>query len=142
MSQKIRKKNWKNIKLKNLGFENLPILSAINLIYITKKKNSYFLNFQYLLVKKNLTFRKFRFCVWRERKFRQIFLMVQLMKSGNPKPDPETTSCREKVPVKLEIVEDSLDEEHGPLNKRSKPSSTLQQQVCLIPEKDWENKRN
>ncbi|ESR66794.1 ATP-dependent DNA helicase [Citrus sinensis] len=55
--------------------------------------------------------------------------MVQLMKSGNPKPDPETTSCREKVPVKLEIVEDSLDEEHGPLNKRSKPSSTLQQQA-------------
>ncbi|KAJ4709526.1 ATP-dependent DNA helicase [Melia azedarach] len=54
--------------------------------------------------------------------------MVQLMKSGNPKPDPETSSCRETVPVKLEIVEDSLEEEHGPLNKRSKTSSTLQQQ--------------
>lgn len=54
--------------------------------------------------------------------------MVQLMKSGNLKPEPETTSCRDKVPVKLEIVEDSIDEEHGPLNKRSKASPSLQQQ--------------
>lgn len=53
--------------------------------------------------------------------------MVQLMKSGNLKPEPETTSCRDKVPVKLEIVEDSIDEEHGPLNKRSKASPSLQQ---------------
>ncbi|KAI9192651.1 hypothetical protein LWI28_026015 [Acer negundo] len=53
------------------------------------------------------------------------------MKSGNPKPDPEATSYRDKVPlVKLEIAEDSLEEKHGPLNKRSKLSSTttLQQQ--------------
>lgn len=61
-------------------------------------------------------------------------LMVQLMKSGNPKPVHEMTSYREKVPVKLEIIEDSLEEEHGPLSKRSKPSSTLQQQVCFVPE--------
>lgn len=75
--------------------------------------------------------------------------MVQLMKSGNPKPDPETSSCRETVPVKLEIVEDSLEEEHGPLNKRSKTSSTLQQQVFFLAllslfdsQKVEESKRN
>ncbi|KAK1549441.1 hypothetical protein Q3G72_002180 [Acer saccharum] len=54
-----------------------------------------------------------------------------MTKSGNPRPDPEATSYRDKVPlVKLEIAEDSLEEEHGPLNKRSKLSSTttLQQQ--------------
>ncbi|KAL5840110.1 hypothetical protein ACOSQ4_012718 [Xanthoceras sorbifolium] len=58
--------------------------------------------------------------------------MVQLMmKSGNPRAESEATSCRDKRPlVKLEIAEDALEEEHGPLNKRSKPSSTttLQQQ--------------
>ncbi|XVF34347.1 hypothetical protein REPUB_Repub18cG0051900 [Reevesia pubescens] len=52
--------------------------------------------------------------------------MVQLMRSGNLRPEPET-ACRDKPPVKLEIVEDSLEEEHGPLSKRSKPSSNLQQ---------------
>ena len=54
--------------------------------------------------------------------------MVQLMKSGNLHSDLETASCRDKVPVKLEI-EDPLEEEHGPPNKRSKPSLALQE-VC------------
>ncbi|XWS73130.1 hypothetical protein CRYUN_Cryun02cG0098800 [Craigia yunnanensis] len=53
--------------------------------------------------------------------------MVQLMRSGNLGPEPETTARRDKPPVKLENVEDSLEEEHGPLNKRSKPSPNLQQ---------------
>ncbi|XP_007013889.2 PREDICTED: uncharacterized protein LOC18589028 isoform X1 [Theobroma cacao] len=53
--------------------------------------------------------------------------MVQLMRSGNLRPEPETTSCRDKPPVKLEIVEDTLEEEHGPLSKRSKASPNLQQ---------------
>ncbi|XP_028776809.1 uncharacterized protein LOC114733503 isoform X2 [Neltuma alba] len=54
--------------------------------------------------------------------------MVQLMKSGNlcleleNKPDV----C-DKVPVKLEI-EDPLEEEHGPLNKRCRPSMDSQEQ--------------
>ncbi|OAY46840.1 uncharacterized protein LOC110617571 isoform X2 [Manihot esculenta] len=54
--------------------------------------------------------------------------MVQLMKSGNLPAEPETTSSSgNKVPVKLEIVEDPLEEEHGSLNKRSKPSQAVQQ---------------
>lgn len=57
--------------------------------------------------------------------------MVQLMKSSNLMPEPEkkatTTSFRDELPVKLEI-EDSLEEEHGPLNKRSKPSQGFQEQ--------------
>lgn len=47
--------------------------------------------------------------------------MVQLMTSGDLRSEQETADCTEKAPVKLEI-EDSLEEEHGPLNKRSKPS--------------------
>ncbi|KAG9455930.1 hypothetical protein H6P81_000438 [Aristolochia fimbriata] len=47
--------------------------------------------------------------------------MVQLVSSANLRPEPE------KSAVKLEI-EDPLDEEHGPLNKRSKASPPLQQQ--------------
>ncbi|KHN08739.1 hypothetical protein glysoja_043894 [Glycine soja] len=43
--------------------------------------------------------------------------MVQLMKNSRK---PETSSCGD--PVKLEIVEDPLEEEHGPHNKRCKPS--------------------
>ncbi|XP_061363403.1 uncharacterized protein LOC133307001 isoform X2 [Gastrolobium bilobum] len=47
--------------------------------------------------------------------------MVQLMKNSG---SLETTSCRDnKSSVKLEIAEDPLEEEHGPPNKRSKPSS-------------------
>ncbi|XP_022749490.1 uncharacterized protein LOC111298968 isoform X2 [Durio zibethinus] len=53
--------------------------------------------------------------------------MMQLMRSGNLRPESERTACGDKLPVKLEIVEDSLEEEHGPLNKRSKPSSNVQQ---------------
>ncbi|XWS16958.1 hypothetical protein CRYUN_Cryun33cG0026400 [Craigia yunnanensis] len=53
--------------------------------------------------------------------------MVQLMRSGNLRPEPKRTACGAKPPLKLEIVEDSLEEEHGPLNKRSKPSPNLQQ---------------
>ena len=36
---------------------------------------------------------------------------------------PESDSaakCRDELPVKLEIAEDGLEEEHGPLKKRSK----------------------
>ncbi|KAL0698190.1 hypothetical protein Bca4012_054312 [Brassica carinata] len=37
------------------------------------------------------------------------------------RPESETASkCRDELPVKLEIAEDGLEEEHGPLNKRSK----------------------
>ncbi|WCJ30160.1 hypothetical protein M5689_011735 [Euphorbia peplus] len=46
--------------------------------------------------------------------------MVHLMKSGNLPADGG------KLPVKLE-VEDPLEEEHGPLNKRSKTSQTVPQ---------------
>ncbi|KAK8602024.1 hypothetical protein V6N13_058312 [Hibiscus sabdariffa] len=48
------------------------------------------------------------------------------MRSGNLRPEPQTTAFPEKAPVKLEIAEDSLEEEHGPLGKRSKPSPNLQ----------------
>ncbi|XP_042506473.1 uncharacterized protein LOC122082770 isoform X2 [Macadamia integrifolia] len=51
--------------------------------------------------------------------------MVQLMNTGNLRPESEIP-CRNKFPVKLEI-EDPLDEEHGPLNKRSKLSPSHQQ---------------
>ncbi|KAJ4954031.1 hypothetical protein NE237_030863 [Protea cynaroides] len=43
-----------------------------------------------------------------------------LMSSGSLRPESEIP-CRNKLPVKLEI-EDTLDEEHGPFNKRSKLS--------------------
>ena len=61
--------------------------------------------------------------------------MVQFMKSTNLGPEPETTAmvtpCRDKLPVKLEI-EDSLEEEHGPLNKRSKPSQSFQEVLIFF----------
>ncbi|XP_020229623.1 uncharacterized protein LOC109810548 [Cajanus cajan] len=45
--------------------------------------------------------------------------MVQLMKNS---AKAETASCADtNNPIKLEIVEDPLEEEHGPLNKRCKP---------------------
>ena len=77
--------------------------------------------------------------------------MVQFMKSTNLGPEPETTAmvtpCRDKLPVKLEI-EDSLEEEHGPLNKRSKPSQSFQEVLifffflaCLVSEKTSETVR-
>ncbi|KAI3423765.1 uncharacterized protein J3R85_010765 [Psidium guajava] len=54
--------------------------------------------------------------------------MVQLMKSGDFGADRGAASCGgDKLPVKLEIVEDPLEEEHGPPNKRSRGSSSLEQ---------------
>lgn len=67
--------------------------------------------------------------------------MVQLMKSGVLRTEPET--CTEKLLVKVEI-EDSLEEEHGPLSKRSKPTPAVNEVFlflffrisnCLVPEK-------
>ncbi|KAA8535424.1 hypothetical protein F0562_030435 [Nyssa sinensis] len=54
--------------------------------------------------------------------------MVQLMRSGNLRPGTETATFPEKFPAKLEI-DDSLEEEHGPLNKRLKSSSPFVQQT-------------
>ena len=34
-----------------------------------------------------------------------------------------SAKCRAEFPVKLEIVEDDLEEEHGPLNQRSRVCS-------------------
>ncbi|XP_010526305.1 PREDICTED: uncharacterized protein LOC104803910 [Tarenaya hassleriana] len=58
--------------------------------------------------------------------------MVELMKSaGNLRPEPETVSkCRNEFPVKLEIAEDFLEEEHGVPNKRPKVSPSLHQESC------------
>ncbi|GKV42111.1 hypothetical protein SLEP1_g49552 [Rubroshorea leprosula] len=53
--------------------------------------------------------------------------MVQLMSSGNHGPDRDTSACRDKLPVKLEIAEDPLEEEYGPLDKRSKADTNLHQ---------------
>ncbi|KAG1327545.1 Pre-rRNA-processing protein IPI3 [Cocos nucifera] len=59
--------------------------------------------------------------------------MVQLANFGNFRPESELPGkaaappTPPPVPVKLEI-EDPLDEEHGPLNKRSKADVPLQQQ--------------
>lgn len=50
------------------------------------------------------------------------------MGSGYLRPDLEAAPFRDKVAVKLEI-EDPLEEEHGPLNKRCKPSSSSSQEV-------------
>ncbi|KAL2322194.1 hypothetical protein Fmac_026573 [Flemingia macrophylla] len=56
--------------------------------------------------------------------------MVQLMKNSGK---PETASCADpNNPVKLEIVEDPLEEEHGPLHKRCKPSPSP-----LPPPQQW-----
>ncbi|KAK4257587.1 hypothetical protein QN277_007155 [Acacia crassicarpa] len=54
--------------------------------------------------------------------------MVQLMKSGKLLSDRETAPCRDKISVKLEI-EDPLEEEHGSLRKRMKPSSDQLEQL-------------
>jgi len=51
--------------------------------------------------------------------------MVEMRKSGGLRPESESAArCRDELPVKLEIAEDDLEEEHGPLNKRSR--------VCLF----------
>ncbi|PKI70200.1 hypothetical protein CRG98_009392, partial [Punica granatum] len=55
--------------------------------------------------------------------------MVQLMTSSDSGiVDRGAAGCKEKPPVKLEISEDFTEEEHGPLSKRSKTSSSLDQQ--------------
>ncbi|KAF7135280.1 hypothetical protein RHSIM_Rhsim08G0203000 [Rhododendron simsii] len=51
--------------------------------------------------------------------------MVQLMNTGKSSPE-SGSGGRKMFPVKME-VEDSLEDQHGPLNKRSKLSSSLQQ---------------
>ncbi|VVB15795.1 unnamed protein product [Arabis nemorensis] len=58
--------------------------------------------------------------------------MVEMMKSWNLKPEFKPAS---KFPVKLEIVEDFLEEEHGPLNKRSKLWSNRPNVSLLTPTK-------
>lgn len=57
--------------------------------------------------------------------------MVQLMNSTNRRLGPEMEPSLEKSQVKLEI-EDSLEEEYGPYNKRSKPSSPHSQVGLLF----------
>lgn len=52
--------------------------------------------------------------------------MVQLMKSGDLLSEQDTAACTDKPPVKLEI-EDSLEDEHAPLTKRTKPSPAFQE---------------
>ena len=58
--------------------------------------------------------------------------MVQLANFGNLRPESELPGkaaappTPPPVPVKLEI-EDPLDEEHGPLNKRTKADVPVQQ---------------
>ncbi|ESQ46362.1 hypothetical protein EUTSA_v10000158mg [Eutrema salsugineum] len=55
--------------------------------------------------------------------------MVEMMKSRNLRPEAEPAS---KFPVKLEIVEDFLDEEHSPPNKRSRLWSNNGTSVSLM----------
>ncbi|CAN1223809.1 hypothetical protein LINGRAPRIM_LOCUS812 [Linum grandiflorum] len=62
--------------------------------------------------------------------------MVQLMKSN--KIQAGTTEAPSSIgskvsPVKLEIVEDPLEEQYGPFNKRSKTSRSLQQAFPVPP---------
>uniref|UniRef100_A0A1J3CPB9 TRF2/HOY1 PH-like domain-containing protein n=1 Tax=Noccaea caerulescens TaxID=107243 RepID=A0A1J3CPB9_NOCCA len=58
--------------------------------------------------------------------------MVEMMKSRNIRPETEPAS---KFPVKLEIVEDFLEEEDGPLNKRSKLWSNGTNVSLMLPTK-------
>lgn len=70
-------------------------------------------------------------------------LMVQFMTSGDFRSEQETAACTDKPPVKLEI-EDSLEDEHGPVSKRPKASPAFQEvffriSFCLVAEKiSWE----
>lgn len=70
--------------------------------------------------------------------------MVQLMKSGDLLSEQDTAACTDKPPVKLEI-EDSLEDEHAPLTKRTKPSPAFQEVfffffIEFILFGCWENK--
>jgi hypothetical protein len=48
-----------------------------------------------------------------------VFWMVEMMRSENHLRQA-SKHRNNNFPVKLEIIEDSLEEEHAPLNKRSK----------------------
>lgn len=49
-----------------------------------------------------------------------------MRKSGGVRLESELAAkCRDELPVKLEIAEDDLEEEHGPLNKRSRVCFSL-----------------
>uniref|UniRef100_A0A1J3GQA7 TRF2/HOY1 PH-like domain-containing protein n=1 Tax=Noccaea caerulescens TaxID=107243 RepID=A0A1J3GQA7_NOCCA len=62
--------------------------------------------------------------------------MVEMRKSGGMRPESELAAkCRDELPVKLEIVEDDLEEEHGPLNKRSKLWSSGTSSLSMAPAK-------
>jgi predicted dienelactone hydrolase len=80
----------------------------------------------------------------REREENKSFLFffeisgedLWLMNSGDLKGQRETTSSSsssssrgKRAAVKLEIVEDPLEEKYGPLHKRSKASQTIQQVI-------------
>ncbi|KFK29655.1 hypothetical protein AALP_AA7G161600 [Arabis alpina] len=63
--------------------------------------------------------------------------MVEMRKSGGMRPESELTANkrRDELPVKLEIVEDDLEEVHGPLNKRSKLWSSGTSSSVMAPAK-------
>lgn len=56
--------------------------------------------------------------------------MVRLVKSGNLVAESGSAPAG-TIPVKLEI-EDPLDDEHGPLNKRSKISAPLPPVIAIF----------
>ncbi|ESQ54123.1 hypothetical protein EUTSA_v10024775mg [Eutrema salsugineum] len=62
--------------------------------------------------------------------------MVEMRKSGGIRPESELAAkCRDELPVKLEIAEDDLEEEHGPLNKRSRLWSSGTSSSPMAPAK-------
>ncbi|KAL1210511.1 hypothetical protein V5N11_006834 [Cardamine amara subsp. amara] len=62
--------------------------------------------------------------------------MVEMRKSGGLRPESELAAkCRDELPVKLEIAEDDLEEEHGPLNKRSRLWSSGTSSSPMAPAK-------
>ncbi|EOA16289.1 hypothetical protein CARUB_v10004435mg [Capsella rubella] len=62
--------------------------------------------------------------------------MVEMRKSGSLRPESELAAkCRDELPVKLEIAEDDLEEEHAPLNKRSKLWSSGASSSPMAPAK-------
>jgi len=59
-----------------------------------------------------------------------------MRKSGGLRPESESAArCRDELPVKLEIAEDDLEEEHGPLNKRSRLWSPGTSSSTMAPAK-------
>ncbi|XP_010438134.1 PREDICTED: uncharacterized protein LOC104721765 [Camelina sativa] len=62
--------------------------------------------------------------------------MVEMRKSGGLRTESELAAkCRDELPVKLEIAEDDLEEEHAPLNKRSKLWSSGGSSSPMVPAK-------